>query len=110
MEVEIKIEEIPQEIPQVKKRGRPLKNKMVKVKKIRIPKILNRTEYMHDYNKAYNIANKQRLYETVVCELCGGKSTRKNISHHQATRKHQQALTDAAYQAALNLKAVGYKI
>ena len=44
-----------------------------------------------EYNIAYNKANKDRLNEVIECEICGGRSTRKNLSHHRKTEMHKLA-------------------
>jgi len=50
-----------------------------------------------EYQKQYNETNKEQINEKrnkkFNCEICGGKYTRMNKSHHEKTNLHQLALT-----------------
>jgi rRNA maturation endonuclease Nob1 len=45
-------------------------------------------EYNREYHRAYRSAHKQKINEKFICDVCGGKATRSNISKHLKTTKH----------------------
>ena len=45
-------------------------------------------EYNREYGRAYRSANKEKINEKFICDVCGGKTTRSNISKHLKTKKH----------------------
>ena len=45
-------------------------------------------EYNKEYGKTYRLANKEKFNEKFICDVCGGKTTRSNISKHLKTTKH----------------------
>lgn len=45
--------------------------------------------YMSDYMKTYRENNKDKLYDKIRCEICGGIYMKTNKSHHFKTKTHQ---------------------
>jgi hypothetical protein len=45
-------------------------------------------QYNREYGRAYRSAHKEQINEKFICDVCGGKTTRSNISKHLKTKKH----------------------
>lgn len=52
----------------------------------------NTPEKSAEYYKKFANKNKERLKETVICEICEGKYQYFNKYHHIKTKKHMQIL------------------
>ena len=55
--------------------------------------VINKSEYMQNYNKDYYTKNKGKLLQDAIkkirCEVCGVECSKSNMSKHIKTEKHK---------------------
>jgi len=55
-------------------------------------KKVKKTEHMPEYAREYRLKNLANFVEKINCEICGGRYTPENMSHHNRSVKHRKEL------------------